>query len=799
MFRKFSLFFFLFLSFFKSNSQTPIAGKIVDTSGIGIPYADILLIDEEGNWTNDRTSSDENGYFKLFTNETGKFKISIISIGFEKYESDFFSLILNESVDLQTINLEQESFELNDVDVTARRKIAYRREIDRTIIDLENDSSTSGSTILDILERTPGIVVDRQNESISMLGKSGVNVMINGRITYMPATALIQYLNGMSADNAKAVELITTPPAKFDAEGNSGYINIELKKSENEGISGSLIGTNSYGFIDEYKMQNSVTTNFNFSNTRQNLNLNYSYSINEIPYDASYKRTITNVTPNLTSGVVYETNWKIPAHNLRLSYDYFLTEKFDVGFTITGYSSNENQFGTTDFEEGENISYDFGREELKKWESSQINLFTKYKFGEDDFVEMSLDILRYENFQNWDGDFSNVIFETPENIYTEKTSPFNIKVFKLDFESKIFSLVDYSGGIKYVKSDFINQNSVLVDYITDDLFTNESRLDEYIFAAYSQFNFDLSKKIKIQSGIRYEFTDSLVDSPSGEIFIDRDYGNFFPSLFLSYKINDYNNLNFSYSKRITRPAFTQMAPLAAFIDLNTAIFGNLSLVPSYSDNIQFDYRFKSLNVSAQYSIEKDIIARFSPTIDTVTNFVTFTPNNFDKRKSFNVIFSYPFNPLNFWNIRFFTTFSSSAIEGSIGDVSIDRRMESARLNMNNDIRISDTTSLQIVGFYQSKQNLNNGGILLPLGKLDISFQKKISDNLNITLNGTNIFNTMGFRPVIDTPELNMMQRGFLNLSKPQAKMTITYNFGNNNIKTKKIRESEEAKRVIIND
>ena len=90
-------------------------------------------------------------------------------------------------------------------------------------------------------------------------------------------------------------------------------------------------------------------------------------------------------------------------------------------------------------------------------------------------------------------------------------------------------------------------------------------------------------------------------------------------------------------------------------------------------------------------------------------------------------------------------------------------------------------------------------MLLPLGKLDISLQKKISENLNITLNGTNIFNTMGFRPVIDTPELNMMQRGFLNLSKPQAKMTVTYNFGNNNIKTKKIRESEEAKRVIVND
>ena len=241
MLKKSFSFFVLTLSFFSSYSQSLIAGKIVDASDVGIPYADILLLDEEGNWTNDRTSSDENGYFKLSTNETGKFKISIISIGFEKYESDYFSLTLNKSIDLKTINLEQESFELNDVDVTARRKIAYKREIDRTIIDLEADSSTSGASLLDVLERTPGVIVDRQNQSISMLGKSGVNVMINGKINYMPINALVQYLNGMNADNAKSIELITTPPANFDAEGNAGFINIELKKNPQEGYNGNLI------------------------------------------------------------------------------------------------------------------------------------------------------------------------------------------------------------------------------------------------------------------------------------------------------------------------------------------------------------------------------------------------------------------------------------------------------------------------------------------------------------------------------------------------------------------------------
>ena len=91
------------------------------------------------------------------------------------------------------------------------------------MINLEDDPGTTGSTILDVLERTPGVIVDRQNESINMLGKGGVNVMINGKITYMPSSALVQYLNGINAENVKSIELITTPPSKYDAEGNAGY------------------------------------------------------------------------------------------------------------------------------------------------------------------------------------------------------------------------------------------------------------------------------------------------------------------------------------------------------------------------------------------------------------------------------------------------------------------------------------------------------------------------------------------------------------------------------------------------
>ena len=175
-----------------------------------------------------------------------------------------------ERSDLADIKLVEEAYAVNDVSVVADQ-IHIKKEIDRTVISLENTPAAKGSYILDILEKPPGVILDRQNNSISMLGKDGVNVMINGKMTYMPTTALVQYLNGLAADGVKSIELITTPPAKYDAEGNSGYINIVLKKKLDEGYNASFAATNSYSYNDD-KNQSNISGNFTASIAKQNLN-----------------------------------------------------------------------------------------------------------------------------------------------------------------------------------------------------------------------------------------------------------------------------------------------------------------------------------------------------------------------------------------------------------------------------------------------------------------------------------------------------------------------------------------------
>ena len=784
---------FLLLTY-TSFGQIIFSGKVVDSSKNPIPFCNVLLIDTNYNQNYVGGATDENGYFEIETNFSGSIRVKISNVGFQEYLSEKININQNNSVfELGEISLSDEAFALDDVSVLAK-KLPYKREIDRTIISLENEPNTQGSSVLDILERTPGVILDRQNNSLSMLGKDGVNVMINGKMTYMPTSALVQFLNGMSSDNVKSIELITTPPSKYDAEGNSGYINIELKKRLDEGVNGNLSATNSFSYNDN-ESQRSISGGVTASSPKNNINFNYSFMDNEIPGDGFFTRTYTNQTPFLETRSIFFNGVDIPSHNIRFSYDYMIKEKLEIGTSITGYSSVEDQNSTTRYEEGQDTNYEFARKELKDWKNVQINLFANYKISEDTNIEISYDILDYENYTNYNAIFEEQIANLPLEIFTEKESPFDIRVSKLDFESLLLKKIKITAGIKYVKSDFTNINSVNIDGEIQEKYSNQSILDEHILAGYSQANFDITKKIKMQAGFRYEYTDTYVHSGFGDTFIDREYGNLFPSLFLGYKLNDFNNLNISYSKRISRPAFTDMAPMLIFLDLNTAVFGNLSLRPSYSRNYQIDYRFKSVGLSAQYSNENDVFARFSPIIDTETNFITYSPNNLDKRETITAILNFPIIPTKNWKIRYFTSLSYSEVNGLVDTRLINNSITSLRFNMNNDFNITDSFTIQVVGFYQTKRNLNNGGYMRPMGKLDISAQKKIDENIILTLNGTNLLNTMKFRPMIDTPELNLLQQAEFNFLKPQAKITLTYNFGNSNVKTKKIKSSEESKRI----
>ena len=794
--------FFLGLFYFLSTpniyAQSQLKGIVLDDTQMPIPYADILLKDPSGNWTSDRATSNESGEFKLITEESGTYKISIISVGFEQFDSNTFNIIRNQNVTLGKLILKVASFQLQDVDVTAK-KIPYKREIDRTVIDLEYDATTSGSTLLDILERTPGVIVDRQNQSIAMLGKSGVRVMINGKMNYMPSEALLEFLNGMNAENAKAIELITTPPAKYDAEGNAGYINIELKKKMGEGYNANL---NSYVGYGDQKTNKNFGVNYNLMKKKSTLLVNYTLSQNNLPWNGKVNRRVESGDQLIENQILgFRQNDRV-IQNGRVAYDYRLNSKFNLGANVSGYTNvyDGEEYKTVGFLNRASGPDIYDLYESNNWRNFQSSFFIEFNPNEISKLSFNVDFLNFTNNQTPQYDIELNENSSPESlsINSDKNTPFNIMAYGLEYETTLESELNFSTGLKWVANDFRNTNEIKRNQIIDPIFSNDSKLDENIAAAFIQVKHKINDKIGFQAGLRYEHTKTIVQGVEGkEVFVDRNYGNFFPTLFLSYKINDFNNINLAASQRINRPALNNLSPFIYFLDINQVFQGNVALQPSFTDNLQFDYRFKAFNLSIQYSTVKKVISRFQPYIDPESSLITLTPKNIDLQKTLSAIFSYSFNPVPAWNLRLFTTLINTYLVDKRElqeDYSV--RNKSIRLNLNNNITLGNGYSFQLWGYFNSKE-VSGVNISLPNGALNIGIQK-IYKNFTFTLNGTNLLDTQKWRFESKNEEIGYFQTFNVDFVPPQIKFSVSMRLGDQNLELKTIEKSEASERINVN-
>ena len=199
-----------------------LSGSIQDGAGEMLPFANVLLMKASDSTLVKGALTSENGSYRLTDIPSGNYYVQGSFVGYQSAFSDPFKL--QDDLELPILTL-LEGEALKEVVVQARKPL-FTQKVDRLVINVENSIVSSGGTALEVLERSPGVVVNRQNNAISVVGKDGVVVMINGKMSYVPTASLVQMLDGMNADNIESIELITTPPANFDAEGNAGYIQV---------------------------------------------------------------------------------------------------------------------------------------------------------------------------------------------------------------------------------------------------------------------------------------------------------------------------------------------------------------------------------------------------------------------------------------------------------------------------------------------------------------------------------------------------------------------------------------------
>ncbi len=781
---------FLFFHLQTLHAQSQISGKVTTESGQPLPFVNVLLLSAADSSLIKGEVSGENGEYRLKGITSGKYLMMATMVGYLEYYSSPFQVKGDAGpVKLDAIALQEDVKELQAVEVVAKRPL-FEQKIDRLVINVENSITSAGSTALEVLERSPGVVVNRQNNSISVSGKDGVVVMINGKINRMPLEAVVQMLEGMPASNIESIELITTPPANFDAEGNAGFINIVLKQSNDNGLNGS------YTFTGGYGRGTTASSGINFNFRQENINLYGDYSFSR----RAQEQVFTFGRQVMLNGETIGTDTRSVRgpiqrnHNARLGLDWNVSSKTVFGLLISGYDNRWSMDALNNSTISRNGLPDtlltIANDEVNHWKHLSGNLNLQHTIRKGEILTFDADYLHYDNtnptnyFINYSDGTGAFLFE--EQAFSGKATPIEVGVGKLDYSKKLSDKLKMEAGLKATISRFDNDVSVFrvqngISVIDPNL-TARYNLEESIGAAYTALDVKLDDKSDLKLGLRYEYTNSNLGTVEQANIVDRQYGNFFPSVFLSRALNDQHSVNASYSRRITRPTFNDMAPFVIFVDPYTFFSGNAALQPSISNNVKVDYRFKTALFSIQYTVEDSAIARFQSRVIEGTNQQLIAAENMKTRKTASFTAAFPIQVAEWWRMQNNLIGSWQEVNTFFDGRPVQVSTKNLRLTWINMFTLPKDFSAEVVGFYQTR-GLFGAAEFLPIGALNIGIQKKLKGNAGTLRFGVDdVLNSLKWRGETNFPEYNLISSFEADFSQRTFKLTYSRNFGDEELK-----------------
>ena len=801
--------FFLSLFILPLISVAQIQGTVHDTNNQPLSYANVLLLNQKDSSLVTGVSVSDQGTFSITNFNPGKYIVKASMIGYKTTFS--LPFVIKSSKDhyhVSPIIVEEDTKLLNDVDVVAKKPI-YEQQIDRMVVNVEKSITSAGNTALEILEKSPGVVVNRQNGSLTLGGKEGVVIMINGKENRMPVSAAIEMLNGMSSENVKKIELITTPPSKYEAEGDAGMINVVLKKDDDFGTNG--VYTLGAGMGVDGKLNGSLTLNHHVK--KVNFYGMYSYS-----YD-NRSQLISFYRQYMQDGQLHETNsdsYREPVNiyrNYRIGMDYTISSKTVIGLLSSGYvadwkmDAKNNIYYKTDNQVTSLI--DQRVDESNIWNHYMGNFNLEHFFKENETLEFNFDYLHYD-----DDNPSNYVIQyynnsnqptSTEGIRITKKTPINTFVSKLDYVRNWGRLIKVESGLKNSVTRFKNDVSVSdktdeSDWIIKPELTNKYSLKEDISAAYTSFNFKFNEMTSMIVGFRYEYTNTVLSTVTEHGIIDRHYGKLFPTMFFSRGLGKDNSIQFSYSRRITRPTFNELAPFIIFQSPDTYVAGNEKLQPSISNIVKGDFKHKSILLSFTYTNENDAIRRFQPgqSQNQDKNVLYLTSKNLDQVTTSSLTLSFPLRLTKWWNMQNNFNGIIQNVKTDYDGVNLDISLKNFRYNAINNFRIIKGLTAELSGFYNSP---SLWGVSRSKEVYSISAgaqYKSKNEKHTFSLNLNDVFKTQIYMFSSNIPELNIHNQGRLDFDNRVLRFTYTHNFGSKKVKAERKREtgSEEERRRV---
>ncbi|MBW3518311.1 outer membrane beta-barrel family protein [Flavobacterium sp. NKUCC04_CG] len=775
------------------NAQNQVYGKLQDSQQQPIDFGEVRLT-LKGSEDPIQTYSDTLGYFVFNQLPTGLYTFQVLHWGNLEHEQELY---IDTNMDLGLFSLNSSS-QLSEIVIEGKKKV-FETKIDRTVFNVENSIIASGGDALEAIKATPGIIVT--NDDIKIIGKTSISVMIDDKIVQLSGEDLNNYLKTLSADNIQKIEVITTPPAKYDAQGNSGLLNIVLK-TKRENAWNNSVRLNYFQATDAY---------YKFGDT-------FTYAKDKFSAQASI-----DLTKGKTRGIERLNNYfadetwvaedlaKNEMDNLsaKIAMDYQISPKSRLGaqymhgiykntsiedITNTNlYDANQQPFShilTTggadrkDLFDNLNFNYEYKMDTLGKKLTTNLDYFDSNKNN-------------YRPFESEQIFFPNT---TPSSsMKATSSSKMDIKIYsaKVDFEHPTkFAKLEYGA-----KANFITNasDSRYYDRITGTTVEDITKSDQFNYKENTQSLYvsgskEWNSKWTSQFGLRMEATQTQGNSIAMNRTDKRDFIDFFPTAYLQYKPNDDHAININYSKRINRQSFWELNPFRWYVDAYSYSEGNPFLKPYNTHNAELSYSYKT-NWVTKIAFSKTLNGSTQiQNIDEETKLRTFTRENFYDLEAYSISQTYTFSKYNWWQSVNVLTAMYAKTSNIDPSKSMHNMLNDSGFyfSTNNSFKINTNLSMELNGYFSSKTSY----LVYQIDpQADVSFgasYKMMDGNLRWNLNVSDIFKTSESKLYTSTTTTKTMINN-RNQTR-ELRIGVTYNFGNKNIKSKNTTTGNEEER-----
>jgi outer membrane receptor protein involved in Fe transport len=786
------------------NAKGTINGTVLDINGnTPLEQAIVRVLKTKDSTLVSGAATDANGSFSIAV-PYGSYKIEASYTGYQKYIINGVNVTPeNSSVTLQIIKLSSSNISTQEIDIEAQ-KPTVQITAEKKVINVENNMVTKGESAIDLLRRVPLVQVDN-NDNVMLRGSSNVKFLVNGK-----PSALTDNLDQIPADQIKNIELITNPPAKYESEGLAGIINLVMKEDEKPGVNGKI--NLSAGTSDKYN----GAFNFNLKNKKLTLTGNYFYNTSFTSGNSSSDLTNSLHSLNYTNENDLTTN-KRRFQFFMGSMNYQFTPEQSLGLQgfygfgrFTGGDNGQSLF----LDSLQNLSSYYNKKNLTDATGHFVHLSLNYdgKFsnkGEDLSGNLTYSRGAHDNslsqvLQYYSPNGLPLTINPYEELDTRNSSMyrFNSQLdYVLPFTKDSKFETGYKGEIRssdnLFNADSLNHTTNNYDLMLN--YSNEYVYKEQIYALYAQYS-NTFGDFGFKAGLRGEQTFTRGDLLNTNQIFTTQYFNLFPTLSISQNLFKDEQVQLSYSRRITRPNYMATNPFVNHTDPLNIVYGNPLIRPEYTDSYELNFvttlGSTSITPSFFYRQTHNTISRYSVINDS--NITVTTYQNLAGSKSYGVDLIMGSQPLKWWNINATLSFYSLSYDGgTIANFSAPSGY-SFTGNLNTSINLPNLFNLQVFYNYQGKRYTSQGTID-PIQSLDVAVSKNFFDNaFTVMLKATDLFKTSDYDTYIAGTGF-VQNYTSLNNSR-NLMLTLTYNFGKqeNQNRTKKQKNNDEPNMNDLN-